>query len=93
MVSIFFSSQIADISSGKDASLETTKQVAQELEEALNGNMTNSSSSGNGMLPGNLDAALEAIAQISMVHHQMFEEPPSWDEVMVTIVYDLVLRT
>ena len=93
MVSIFFSFQISEISSGKDASIETTKQVAQELEEALNGNVTNSSASDNGINPGNLDASLEAINQISMVHHQMFEEPPSWDEVMVTIVYDLVLRT
>ena len=89
---IFLSSQISDISAGKDANPNTTKEVAQELEEALNRNMTNSSSSDNGINPGNLNASLEAIDQISMVH-QMFDEPPSWDEVMVTNTYDLVLRT
>ena len=51
--------------------------------------MTNSSSSDNGISPGNLDASLEAIDQNSMVHHQMFEEPPYWDEVMVTNTCDL----
>ena len=59
-----------------------TRAVADKLEEAINSELDNSSSSNNGMNTGNLNESIEAIDQISKVH-EMFKESPSVDEVKV----------
>ena len=71
-----------DIASGIGANTNKTQNVSKTLEGTIEAEMDNSEVRNQTMKPGNLNASLEAVDQLSKVHEK-YQEPPSSAEVMV----------
>ena len=68
--------------SGIGADSNKTKGIANNLEEAVDGEMGNSPTSNDTLKTGNLNASVDAVNQLS-IFHELYQELPSNDELQV----------